>query len=79
MNEEEKFNVVQFLDCDFTEYVGRGLPIKEAIDLAHSYTTRPAARMGIIRRVMITDASDNCCFDWQFRKGIVFPVRSKTA
>ena len=79
MTTEEKFNVVQFLDCDFTEYVGCDLGINEAIELAHSYTTRPAARLGIIQRVMITDSGDNCCFDWQFGKGIVFPPRSKTA
>lgn len=45
-------------------YEGRGLMIREAVEKAHSLTIRPAAKLGIIRRVMITDGMDYSVFEW---------------
>lgn len=45
----------------------------EATETAHSLTARPAALMGIIRRVVITDGGDCCCFEWGYGTGVVFP------
>ena len=45
---------------------------QEAVETAHSLTTRPAAMMGIVRRVMITDADDCTNFVWEYGKGVTF-------
>jgi hypothetical protein len=50
------------------EWVGA----KEAVQFAHNMTTRPAARIGIIKRIIITDADDFTCFMWEDGK-IIYP------
>jgi len=55
--------------CCEAKFVGA----EEAVELARSLTNRPAARMGIITRVMITDGGDFCVLDWRNGEGIVFP------
>lgn len=77
MSEIEKhFSVVQFIDDaqggEMSECVGGPLDAKEAVELAHSYCTRPAARLRIIKRVRIIYSGDCCCFEWQYGKGITF-------
>ena len=46
---------------------------RTAVEQAFSLTDRPATRMGIIRRVIITDANDCCCFEWKYNEGVTFP------
>jgi hypothetical protein len=46
-----------------------------AVKLAYELTRRPAARVGIIERVIITDGGDFTCFEWQFGKGVTFPIQ----
>lgn len=36
-------------------------------------TTGPAAMMGIVARVIITDGGDCCCYEWLKDKGQTFP------
>jgi hypothetical protein len=38
---------------------------QEAVDRAHSLTSGPAALIGMITRVMITDGGDNAVFLWK--------------
>jgi hypothetical protein len=45
---------------------------REAVEKAHSFTTRPAARMGMVKKIMITDGLDFCVFLWEDGK-IVHP------
>lgn len=45
---------------------------KEAVEMAHSLSRRPAVALGVIRRIMITDGDDYCVFLWEDGK-IVFP------
>jgi hypothetical protein len=73
MATEELFNVWQFFPDNTHECVGRGLTAEQAVNLAHSYTTRPAAQIGIIQRVMITDCGDCCVFEWTRDQGVIFP------
>ena len=70
----ELFDVWQFFPDDWHEKVGDHLPAKEAVELARSYTVRPAAVIGVIQRVIITDDGDNTVFEWQFGKGVTFPL-----
>lgn len=67
------FAVWQWFEDDWHERVGDGLDAKEAVELAHSYTIRPAAQIGIIRKVQIVDCDDNTAFLWVYGKGVVFP------
>ena len=43
--------------------------------MAKSYTLRPAAQIGIIRKVTIVDGDDSTCFMWEFGKGVTYPPR----
>ena len=52
---------------------------EEAVETARSYTTRPAAVLGIIRRVIITDGGDNTCFEWKNGEGVTYPPREDAA
>ena len=74
---EEHFHVWQFFEDDTYERVGTALPAKEAVALAKSYTTRPAATLGIIKQVMITDSGDCCVFLWKNGEGVVHPARTQ--
>jgi hypothetical protein len=70
---EERFDVWQYLPGDWHEKVGENLSAEDAVKLAHSYTTRPAAQMGVIRMVRIIGRDDDSvCFEWQFSKGVTF-------
>lgn len=70
----ETFNVY-FIYPDGTNTRERSnLPPDEAVKFAHQATTRPAAMMGMLKEVMITDNGDCCCFHWKHGEGIVFPV-----
>jgi hypothetical protein len=72
---EERFNVVVWFPNDTYEYVGRNLPPKAAVEMAKHYTERPAARYGLIAKVMITDDGDYTNFLWEHGKGIVYPPK----
>ena len=66
------FSVYQWFEDDWHECVGEGLDAKSAVERAHSFTTRPAAQIGIIRKVTIVDCDDNTSFVWEYGKGVVF-------
>lgn len=76
MQGDGEFSVYQFLPDGTTERVGDHLDAGAAVELAHSYTTRPAALMGVIRRVIITDGEDFTVFEWKNGEGVTFPPRS---
>lgn len=72
------FSVFQFFPDETYECVGVHMDAENAVKQAHSYTTRPAAMIGVIRRVIITDADDYCCFEWKYGEGVTFPKREDT-
>lgn len=51
----------------------RFIDARTAVELAQSLTLRPAVRLGVIRRVIITDGGDFTVFEWQLGKGVTFP------
>ena len=66
------------------EFVGEGkdeihIPVvrwvgpKEAIQVANASMNKPAALLGVIREVRITDGEDFCNFHWKYGEGIIFP------
>lgn len=73
MNNE--FSVVQFFEDDSYEYVRRFVSAEEAMTAVKHYTNNVATRMGLVKRVIITDGGDLCCFEWIHGKGVVFPPK----
>jgi hypothetical protein len=73
MNEEKEFSVVQFFEDNSYEYVRTFVTAQEAAKVAEHYIHSVAAKLGIVKRVIVTDGEDYCCFDWVNGKGVVFP------
>lgn len=67
------FNVVQYHPDGTYEYTMRAATAMAAVTESRIITQSVGARVGLVKRVMITNMADECCFDWQFGKGIVFP------
>src|SRR5271163_299253 len=51
----------------------RGLDAREAVALAHDLTRRPAALLGVIKRVIIVDDGDCAGFEWCLGMGVTYP------
>jgi hypothetical protein len=72
-NTDGEFSVYQFFADDSYEYVRRFVSAKEAVETALHYTTSVGAKLGITKRVTITDGLDCTNFEWVFGKGVTFP------
>lgn len=72
---DREFSVCQFFDDGTYEYVRRYVEAEEAVKASKHYTESVAAKAGIVKRVIITDGGDCCCFEWQYGKGVTFPPR----
>lgn len=76
---ENEFSVCQFFEDGSYEYVRRNVSAEEAVNAAKHYTTSVGARMGMTRRVIITDGGDYCNFEWKYGEGITYPPREGAA
>jgi len=76
MEDECEFSVCQFFADGSYEYVRRGVSAEEAVNAAKHYTSSVGARMGMTRRVIITDGGDNCNFEWTYGEGVTYPPRN---
>jgi len=71
---------VYWFDPDGNSYAeARFIEVKAACQLAKSLMERPAAQLGFIRRVIITDGGDCTCFEWKHGEGIVYPPQEAAA
>jgi hypothetical protein len=71
-----EFNVVWWDPDGRHYYEKRFCGAEEAIRTAVSLTRRPAAMIGIIKRVIITDGGD--CINWEWKDGkVVYPEEGK--
>ena len=70
-----EFSVYQFFEDGSYETVRRFVSEEEAVKAAGHYCSSVAAQMGMTVRVIITNALDEICFEWQKDHGIVFPVK----
>jgi hypothetical protein len=70
-----EFSVCQFFKDDTYEYVRRWVNAEEAVNAAKHYCNSVAVRMGMVKRVIITDGSDMICFEWLADKGVVYPSK----
>ena len=67
------FNVVLIFANETHHYEARNLMAEAAVKLAYEVSKRPAALVGIIGKILITDGGDFTVFEWQFGKGVTFP------
>jgi hypothetical protein len=73
-DDDERFDVWQFLSNGLHEKVRGGVSAEEAVKAAGHYAHNVAAQvLGIVERVIITDADDYCAFEWKKGEGVTFP------
>lgn len=70
-----EFSVCQFFEDESYEYVARFVDPETAVLKAKHYVTSAAAKIGMTRRVIITDGLDCVNFEWKYGEGIVFPPK----
>ena len=73
----KEFSVCQFFENGSYEYVRRWITAEEAMKVFKVYTNNPASKIGITKRVIITDGGDCTNAEWVFGKGLVFPKPEK--
>jgi hypothetical protein len=73
MDEHTLYSVYQFFEDGTHERVRHLVPATQAVMAAHHYTHSIAARYGFVEKVIITTDDDDCCFEWRYREGIVYP------
>jgi hypothetical protein len=71
-NMSNEFSVYQFFEDGSQERVREFVDAENAVKAARHYTSSVAARMGVTKRVIITDGGDCTVFEWQYGTGIVF-------
>lgn len=52
-------------------------PIGQVTRAVKRLTQGPAAMVGMVSRVIITDGGDIGCFEWKYGEGITFPPKPK--
>lgn len=50
---------------------------EEAVKFAIEFSRRPAAIIGMVAKIMITDGGDHAVFVWEYGKGITFPIQER--
>jgi len=70
---DNEFSVYQFFANGSYERVREFVSAEEAARAARHYTDNVATRLGVVKRVIITDGDDCCCFEWKRGQGVTFP------
>lgn len=68
-----EFSVVLFFPDDSYHYEKRFVDAETAVSTAKDFSNRPAARIGMIKKIIIADGGDCITFCWEYGKGITFP------
>jgi hypothetical protein len=72
-----EFSVYQFFENDDYERVREFVSAEEAVQAAMHYTSSVGAKLGVVKRVIITDGGDCTCFEWLFGQGVVYPPKEE--
>jgi hypothetical protein len=72
-----RFSVCQFFENDTYEWVRENVDADEAVKAFQHYTNNVATKIGVIKRVIITDQDDYVTMEWQHGKGVTFPPPGK--
>lgn len=70
-----EYSVYQFMNDEINEKLRQFVSLDEAMDVAFFYTNNVAAKVGITKRVIVTDGGDYCVFEWKFGEGITWPKK----
>lgn len=74
----ETFSVCQFFETGDYEWVRTNVTAEEAVKAFQHYTNNVACKLGMTKRVIITDSGDCICYEWKLGKGITFPIQENT-
>jgi hypothetical protein len=69
-----EFSVCQFFEDGSYEVVKQYVGAEEAVKAARHYTDNVAVKMGITKRVIITDGGDCIVFEWKAGEGVTYPT-----
>lgn len=69
-----EFSVAQFFTDGTHEYVRRFVTAEEAVEASKHYIDSVAIVLGLVDRVIITDALDFTVFEWKKNLGVTFPL-----
>ena len=72
MTDRDEFNVWWWDSSGGQHEELRFVSARTAVERAHTLTQGPAAQLGIVERVIITDGGDCTNFEWKNGKGITF-------
>lgn len=72
-----EFSVCQFFENNSYEYVRRNVGPEEAIAMFKFYTTNVSSRIGMTKRVILTDGGDCINMEWKHGEGITYPPELK--
>lgn len=73
LDPNERFNVCQFFEDGSYEYVRRYVPLDEATRAIEHYCNSVAAKLGVVKRVIMTDGGDSIVLEWKHGEGVTFP------
>lgn len=74
---DERFHVWQFFEDGTYERVRDSVLVEEAAIAFRHYSTSVAARVGLTKRIIVTDSGDVICAEWIYGQGIVFPPQKE--
>lgn len=74
----EAHSVYIFFPDGTSHCEGRNLDALPAIQRARSFINRPAAKLGVITRIIVTDRGGATNFEWKYGEGITFPLTDTT-
>lgn len=72
-----EFSVCQFFKTGEYEYVRRWVSPREAVEAFRHYTHNVATKMGVVKRVIVTDGGDCTNMEWKYGEGITFPPKEQ--
>lgn len=72
-NTEGEFSTAVFYTDDTHEYVRRWVSPQEAMEAFIHHTNSVAVRLGMVKKVIITDGLDYTNMEWKKEKGITYP------
>jgi len=73
----DEFSVYQFMNDDTCLPEVRFVDHETACNAFARLATNAAAKVGITRRVIITDGGDFTCMEWKYGEGVTFPPELK--
>lgn len=74
-NPVERFDVHQFfVDGSSEKVTPEPVLAEQAVLLVKGLVNSVGAKIGTTQRIIVTDWGDSCVLEWQFGKGVTFPL-----